>query len=298
MKPEETNVYNRYANDPYTVLFKELLVPAKRPSVYARLDYNVRPSTDNQPFFFHFFTWRQVPMIIQNLGRTWKPFGGSGYLVLVAHLLAAVVIGLLLITLPVAVLQKKAKPRFRVAAYFGLLGIGYLAVEIPVIQQFILFLGNPTIAFAAVVANLLFFSGLGSLMARGIRNRWPFLVLTVCIGLIALLSKPVLDTVIGSSLVIRLMVMSVMLAPAGILMGVPFPLGLAWLERRTPELIPWAWAVNGSLSVITSVGVTMLAMAAGFRVVLLVAVVSYLLAAATLETASSERSAAPSGARK
>ena len=62
--------------------------------------------------------------------------------------------------------------------------------------------------------------------------------------------------------------MMLTLAPLGMLMGLPFPLGLAWLDDHAPKLVPWAWAVNGCASVVASVLAAMLALEFGFSVVL------------------------------
>ncbi|MCE5258256.1 MAG: hypothetical protein LLG44_04250 [Chloroflexi bacterium] len=292
LKPEEANRYNVFPHEPYLPVFIDMLDPAKRSALYASQEYDISPPTDDHPFFFHFFTWKQVPAIIDNLGHTWKPFGGSGYLVLVAHLAVAIIAGILLAILPAAFRkERKSKLRLRIASYFGLLGIGYLAVEIPLVQRFILFLGNPTRAFAAVVANLLFFSGIGSLLARRIHNRWIILGLVVAIIIIGLGLEPLFGALIGASLTIRLLVTSLVLAPLGVLLGMPFPYGLAWLESKAPELVPWAWAVNGSLSVVTSVGVAMAALTVGFTEVFAAAIVVYTLAALVVDIKANQPSA-------
>ena len=52
---------------------------------------NFSAPTDDRPFFFHYFKWRQTPEILATLGLTWQPFGGSGYqeIVWIGHLLRA-----------------------------------------------------------------------------------------------------------------------------------------------------------------------------------------------------------------
>jgi hypothetical protein len=58
-------------------------------------------------------------------------------------------------------------------------------------------------------------------------------------------------------------------------MGIPFPSGLAWLRERAPGLIPWAWAVNGCMSVLASVLAAMIALSVGFSWVLAAAALAY-----------------------
>jgi hypothetical protein len=66
--------------------------------------------------------------------------------------------------------------------------------------------------------------------------------------------------------------------PLGIFMGMPFPSGLRLIGERNEGLIPWAWAINGCLSVIAPILTIMAAMAAGFRVVLWIGASAYLIA--------------------
>lgn len=280
MRPEEANRYNAYPIDPYSTTFRDLLDSPDRQAFYAGREYDVRPPTDDHPFLFHFFTWRQVPALLSELGHTWKPFGGSGYLVLLALLAVATASAAILVLLPVALgVGRGRRGRGRVVAYFALLGVGFLGVEIPLLQRFILFLGHPTTAFAAVVASLLLFSGAGSLLARRVPLRGALTALVLTIALTTVGLGPLFDALLGAPLAVRLLATGLSLAPLGLLLGMPFPLGLARLEQEAPELMPWAWAVNGSASVVASVVVALGALAAGFTAVLATAVVAYAAAA-------------------
>lgn len=282
------NRYNVYPGAPYASTFLELLRSADRASFYAGREFNVRPPTDNQPFFFHFFTWKQVPSIVQELGHTWRPFGGGGYLVLLAILVVAMVSAGALALLPVLLgVRSGAQGRGWVLAYFSLIGLGFLAVEIPLLQRLTLFLGHPTVAFATVVAGLLLFSGLGSLLSQRIRWRWALAGLVGIIPLTVLGLEPMVRTLLGTPLPVRLVATGVSLAPLGILLGIPFARGLAQLSRTSPDLVPWAWAVNGSASVVASVAVALGALSGGFVAVLASAVGAY--AASTVVAISWEK---------
>lgn len=277
LEEEEANQFNVLDEPVYYRAFLQLLTdPAE---AYAEKGYDVSPPTDDRPFFFHFFKWGQTRAVLQQLGRIWLPWGGSGYFVLVALLAVATVTSGVLILLPLA-FSKRGKEekrglRGRVLAYFGLLGLGFLFVEIPLMQRFILFLGQPVYAFAGVVASLLFFSGLGSLASPRLS---PGRTLPLLVGAILLypLGLPLLfDALLGAPLGLRLLATVLCLAPLGFLMGTPFPGGLAWLRARAPGMIPWAWAVNGCMSVLASVLAAMIALSAGFSWVLAAAALAY-----------------------
>lgn len=91
------------------------------------------------------------------------------------------------------------------------------------------------------------------------------------------------EAALGWTLIQRAMVFGIILAPMGIMMGFPFPLGLAWLEKSGSSLIPWAWAVNGCASVVAAVLAAILTLSFGFNMVLLLGAVFYGLAAMALK---------------
>ena len=276
----EVNHYNVLDEPVYYRAFRQLLADPE--ALYAAQPYDVCPPSDNRPFFFHFFKWRQTTTVLQQLGKTWQPWGGSGYFVLVALLGVAVVTSGVLILLPqISAKEDERQPRAlkesrgRVLAYFGCLGLGFLFVEIPLLQRFILFLGQPIYAFTAVVAAILLFSGLGSLAAPRLSRHWTLLLLVAAILIYPLGLPPLLRALLGAPLAARLLVTMLSLAPLGFLMGMPFPHGLAWMRERAPGLVPWAWAVNGCTSVLASVLAAMIALSVGFSWVLVTAALVY-----------------------
>jgi hypothetical protein len=159
--------------------------------------------------------------------------------------------------------------------YFALLGLGYLCVEIPLLQRFILFLNHPAYAMATVLFALLLFSGLGSLLSPRVPLWLVLILLPLLVGAYALglpvLFEASLDAPLGSRLALAVGA----LAPPGLLMGMPFPKGLALLKRRSPALIAWAWGVNGAVSVATSILAALLALSFGFSAVLVTGAVCY-----------------------
>ncbi len=272
----EANRYNVLDEPVYYRAFQQLLANPER--LYAETTYDVRPPTDDRPFFFHFFRWSQTRAVLQQLGRTWQPWGGSGYFLLVALLAVALVTSGALILLPLAAQRPDRlgdAQLVRSLGYFGLLGLGFLFVEIPLMQRFILFLGQPVYAFAAVAASVLLFSGLGSLAAPRLPVCRTLPLLAVLILLYPLGLPLLFQALLGAPLAVRLLATGLGLAPLGVLMGTAFPGGLAWLEARAPGLVPWAWAVNGCASVLASILAAMVALSAGFTGVLVAAAVAY-----------------------
>ncbi len=277
LRPDEVNRFNVLPSPDYHDACTGLLEAEDRDAWYRAYPFRVDPPSDDRPFFGHFFKWRQARDVLAMAGHVWQPFGGAGYFVLLALLALALLAAAGLIVLPLVLRGRSGLgngPLGTALAYFGLLGLGYMFVEIPLLQRFILFLGNPAYAVATVLFAMLFFSGLGSLLSR----RLPWLVLLVlpplvvgyAVGLPAL-ARVALAAPTGG----RLLFAVATLALPGLLMGVPFPKGLSLLGGHAPGLIPWAWGVNGAISVVASVLAALLAFDLGFSAVMLMGAACY-----------------------
>ena len=292
------NRYNVVHGAPYFHAFAALLATSAPSRFYTDYPYAVAPPTDDRPFFFHFFKWRQIPDILAALGKTWQPFGGSGYLVLVLLLALALLLSAGLILLPLAVGRKSrigkwqttngqrrmgdsarraARFAVRYLFYFSLLGLGFLFVEIPLLQRFILYLGQPAYAFAAVVGALLVASGVGS-RYLAVRVPLPLGLATLVMLVFAypMFLPALFQGTISLPLAGRVTITALALAPLGLLMGTPFPQGLSLARRDAPDLLPWIWAVNGCASVVSAVLAPMIALDLGFRVVMIIGAGAYL----------------------
>jgi hypothetical protein len=295
VRPDEVNRYNVLSSPVYFEAATALLSAADRAAWFDSFPFDVTPPTDDHPFFGHYFKWRQARQVLQEVGQTWQPFGGAGYFVVLALLALATAAALVVILLPLiagrlAGVKPPPAPQSSeetlpaepaggvltsTLVYFGLIGLGFLLVEIPLVQRFIMFLGQPVYGLTAVLFALLFFSGLGSWTSSRLPHRATLAALVVVVLVYPPLLPRLFDLFLGGRLGLRLVVAVAALAPLGFLLGVPFPLGVGWLERRAPGLIPWAWGVNGATSVVASVGAALLALSFGFSWVLIVGALCY-----------------------
>jgi len=272
----ELNRHNVLPEPVYYQACVALLDAEDRDAWYEAYTFDVRPPTDDKPFFGHYFRWRQAPSVLASFGRTWQPFGGAGYFVILILLALALLATGVLILIPVAVLRGRGGPLSATLIYFGLLGFGFLFVEIPLMQRFILFLGSPAYAMAIVLFSVLLFSGVGSALSPRVPLRVAIGLLPLVVALYVVALPRVFEVALGFPLWARMAVAVAVLAPPGLLMGIPFPGAIALLERRAPGLIAWAWAVNGGASVVTSIVAALVALSAGFSTVLLVGALCYL----------------------
>ncbi|MGH3752079.1 MAG: hypothetical protein ACRDRP_05170 [Pseudonocardiaceae bacterium] len=282
IQPGEANIANVLRRDRYHESFRQLL--SDEQAGYDRYEYDVTPPRDTRPFFFHFFTWEQTPTVIALLGRTWQPFGGSGYLILVALLVLTTGLSLALLLGP-AIAIRRGDPdragrnnRAPPMVYFAALGLGFLLVEVALVQRFVLFLDHSARAFAVVAFGLLACSGLGSMWSARIPWRGGLATLVAAVALYPVVLSTVLPGSLGGDLGVRIGITLLLLAPLGFLMGIGFPRGLAALGAAKPSRLPLAWGVNGFTSVVGAILAPMIALSWGFEVVFACAALAYAVA--------------------
>ncbi|UCH34077.1 MAG: hypothetical protein JSV65_16215, partial [Armatimonadota bacterium] len=213
------------------------------------MDEDLSAPTDDCPFFFSTVRLRDFFSIAHLFGR----FGETGPIALLAQLLVVVaVLVVLFIIAPMSFAGRLGHTPPTAAAlliYFSCLGLGFMLVEIPLIQRFILFLGHPIYALSVILFSLLVFGGIGaSLTARwapehAARAAAAAAGLLVVLLLFYILPLPaLLARLIGLEPAARVAVAAGLLLPIGLVMGMPFPLGLKIANVRSAEIIPWLWA--------------------------------------------------------
>ncbi len=288
ISPQELNHFNILPEPVYYQAFTGLLSAKSRADWYADYEYDVNPPRDSHPFFGHFFKWSQAQRILAEIGKTWQPFGGAGYFILILLLVITVGIAFIIILLPLVVIKRRGESRaprkvwLDSLLYFGLIGLAFLMVEISLIQRFILYLGYPAYSITAVLFAILFFSGTGSYFCRKYSSGWVLGLLAGMALSMNFLIPVLFQHTLGLSPAWRLTLTILLIAPLGFFMGVPFPSGLTYLEKSVPQLIPWVWGVNGAASVISSVLAALIALSFGFNWVLSIGAVCYLAALGTI----------------
>lgn len=293
MLRDEANQYNRLV-EPWFYDGVTALLGADSKTFLADYKFNLRPPTDDRPYFFHFFKWRTLTEQLSLHSQVGLPLIERGYLILVATLVQGAILSVVLILLPLRALRKRvAASRSEIVSivvYFLSLGLAFLFIEIAFIQRLVLFLGHPLYAVAVVLAAFLIFAGLGAalssrfaLLVRSQFHISPIHAAVVGIGCIALIYSALLPWLLMQSISaappIKLLTALGLIAPLAFFLGIPFPLGLTKVSSRLPEIVPWAWGINGCASVISPVLATILAMSFGFTMVVLLAVALYGVAA-------------------
>ncbi|MBX3193093.1 MAG: hypothetical protein KF819_39275, partial [Labilithrix sp.] len=245
----------------------------------ARHPLNVAPVVDDQPFYFRFSYWSHL---FPRDPQLWALVPSMEYSVILL-LLAIGVTAIVCVWLPLR-RAESAKPIVsRFAIYFAALGLGYMAVEMALLQQFGLFLGHPSYALSVVLAGLLFATGLGALSAERIVARLGGVrfvaYLFACVVFVELFVLfPRLPSLMASSFGARCIITLALIAPVGVCLGVFLPSGLERLKESSPHLVPWAWGVNGIFSVLGPVFAIAFSITFGMSALLVIAVPIYLVA--------------------
>lgn len=285
LKQEETNRFAIIPDEEYSTMAAALLSSAEPEAVYAASQFDIAPASDDHPFFGHYFRWSQAGEVLDSFGRSWQPFGGAGYLVLVAFLGLATISASVLIVTPLLIRRRDGRfsaprpIRWWTLGYFGMLGLAFLLVEIPLVQLYILLIGDATTAFAVVLFAVLTASGVGSMLSPRLPWRSVAAALTLAAVAYPFLVRWLTGAMLPAPAAVRIAAGALAIVPLGVLMGVMFPRGVKLLEEQAPQLVPWAWGINGTTSVISSVLAALLALAFGFSAVLLIGAAGYGLAA-------------------
>jgi hypothetical protein len=256
-------------------------------AIVASSDRQIGVITDDGPFFWHFTSFKDVLTDITRPINALDPEDSIGERVMLLLLGVAVVFAATFLLVPFLFVRTtwSALPAKGVSAlYFACLGMGFMLLEITMIQRLVRFLGYPTYSLTVTLASILVFTGIGALLSRRVEHRGTS-VLPVVFATLAVLTllyqfglDSLTDSLQSAALGVRFAVAAAVLAPLGLCLGMFMPFGLRVVSRSGPfgeEYVAWSWAVNGFFSVIGSVLTTILSMEFGFRNVQYLALVVY-----------------------
>jgi hypothetical protein len=256
---------------------RDLIVRPDREAVYASFPFDMEPNSDDRPFYFFLRSGkgreagRDVKVLTQAIGT-----------------IALLILALLVPPL-VALYRRRSggsaatttATLLAPTAYFGLLGLGFMLIEMKLLQQSGLVVGNPTLSLAAVLGALLLSTGLGALASPRVAARgWGVhaFVALVALLLVALVtSNAVASWLTGFALVPRTAGLVLAIAPLGFLLGLPLPLGMAKLGDE-PGLTAWSWGINGMFGVAGSAVAIYVGIYEGLTTAFLIGVLCYVAA--------------------
>ncbi|MFN2439839.1 MAG: hypothetical protein ABR503_11620, partial [Chitinophagaceae bacterium] len=281
LNTEERIRYNQFQDTLFFEYVDKIFAP-EREIFYADYDFNIRPATDNKPYFSQYIKWSKFNRLAQFFGNRSLPFFGIGYLLVIITFIQISLASFLLIIQPLFKIKWKGRTKAGILLYFTGIGLGFMFVEMVFIQRFILYFGNPVYAASAVITSLLIFSGIGSYHSSYFSlNRKRLLILFTFIIIMLLVYSftltPILQQTVHVNLFLKLLIVFFVTAPLAFCMGIPFPAGLSYISKMNTQVIPWAWGINGCVSVISTALATMVAVEMGFTWVMLFAALAYCL---------------------
>ncbi|HVZ18097.1 MAG TPA: hypothetical protein VG897_13325 [Terriglobales bacterium] len=252
--------------------------------------FNVAPVYDKSPFFFFTLKPSQVLGAGTQQGIDWKVNMGVVVLLMLV-VISAVAVGAFLVLPLLLTSRARTSGSWLPLLYFVAIGLGYIAVEITLIQRLVLFLGHPIYAMTVVVFLMLLSSGVGSSLSR----KWlanparvwtAFAFVIVMLGMYYFALSPILHALVGLPQQIKVAIAALLIIPLGFAMGMPFPSGLRMLgeSRGNDNRIEWAWAMNAASSVLGSVLSMAIAIQFGLGVTLLCGILAYALGMALTRT--------------
>lgn len=280
IKEKDTEIYIKTHNREYYRGFKSIIDPQKRSQFINNYLFDIKPVYDENPFFHYYLKVKNTLKIYDIMGRKWLYFIEEGYLTPFIFIII-LLLSTFMILIPVFVKGQEARPDLEVLIYFSMLGLGFMFIEVALIQRHILVLENPIYSLSLILIIILISSGMGSMLSARFRillKRRILIVLALIVLIYSLIQSWFFKAITPLPLSMKIPLISLSIIPQGLLMGIPFPLGIRLLGEKRAFLIPWAWAVNAFFSVMAPVITIMIATLIGFKGILWLASTAYAVA--------------------
>jgi len=286
----------RVGDNNFYEYFLSLADPDQEAVAIARVPFDIAPVDDDRPFFFRFsFWWHIFPSSVY----VWATIPVMEYSVLVLLLLIGIVV-LICVGVPLRLLRARGATLVgtrRYACYFAATGLGYMAIEIGLLQKLGLLLGHPNYAVSVVLAALLASSGIGALLASNIARLlrsvgYLGVAVAAIVAIECAMLFPHIEAWLDLPFAARVAIACAMVLPLGVGLGAFMPIAIDQIKRVDHSFAPWAWGVNGIWSVLAPIVSVAWSMTWGINVLLLCAAAVYVMAGFCLP-----RDAAPASAQ-
>ena len=262
-------------------------------------ELDLRPSTDDRPFFFN----------VMRLRALWRPLPKADAATIEGNMLATRMLGMtVLASLIFAVgsvlwpLARRARPRghssrtlFGGLAYFLLIGIGFMLIEIAILQRLSIVLGHPIYGLIVVLSSLIAAAGVGSLLSDSLPlSSAPYCylfpgIIALLVVVFALVWPSLAPTIIAAETPVRIGWAVGVTLLIGLPLGLAFPAGMRIMREHHADETPWLWGLNGVGSVMASSLAILIALVGGLTVLLFVAAGCYALLTVTVMVMRSGR---------
>lgn len=245
--------------------------------------YDIRPNTDDRPFFFQMLYFSKIKDLISDKQLTGQVMNYYAVVVIFFLLIISVVFVFLFYLLPMALSRTSRKLSLSWGGYFILLGLGFMFIEIPFLQQGAVYLGGPTYGLSVSLFGLLLFGGIGSSLSSRFQHRSLVNVLVLALIFVAMMAAflPLylhflMEHTHGEPLMVKIVLFALALFPMALCMGVALPSGIRFAQYQYTDNIPWFWGLNGVASVLGSIIAMAISMGFGYSFTLVLGAIFYL----------------------
>lgn len=267
--------------------------------------YDINPVTDNSPFFFKYYKLSHIPFVFSTMAfMDATPNGGfQAFYVQMTVVLLGILAVLGFLVLPQAFLLR-GKGSWRplascgMVSYFGAIALGYMFIQITLMQKVGILFGSPIYPLAIVMSTMLLGTALGSMFSTknstdsvvlfGRLSR-SLVILSVSILLLSFASTPVVDFLLTRSFWESALVVGMVSFGIGAVLGFFLPIGIHFWSSEGSHFIPWSYAINSAVTVIGAMVSTLIAQVVGFHFLFVISLCLYLVAWATLKVVYYEK---------
>ncbi len=245
--------------------------------VIKAVEYNLRPPMDDSPFFYNMD--KNAP-------------GAIMFMILTS----SAILLILFYSGNKGLSRQDKKKRFLFRILFFSLGAGFMLLEIPLIQKYILFLGKPVYSLSVLLVACFSGAGIGSYLSGKVNVNFTRKIIISLASIIALTSfhliaAPVIfDNYLDKAIAFRIAISAGLIFPLGFFLGIPFPTVIKFLhENKLTQQIPYLWGINSISALFGSVTAIGLAIEIGYRASLIGGMILYVTALFTALIAAKDR---------
>ena len=262
-------------------------------SIYDQSLTDIRPPRDNWPFFSQRAKWEDFLDKESPALKKIESFFPQSIMSIRQALVVVFFIAMFFIVIPLFFVRSAGLGelggkgirgilgKLQFLYFFAMLGLGFMFIEIHMMQKLGLVFGTPVIAIAYVLSGMLVFSGIGSFLTGAFKNHKRSLAVALVLvlgvlGLYLLFGDNILRGIMGAGMPVRILVSSIFVFPLAIGMGMMFPSAVSWISDNYPRSIAWGWAVNGFSSVLASLLANIISVFLGLSSLIWFAAFAYL----------------------
>ncbi len=282
--PEAAKEKALQVNPLYTQPIYQLLADPQ--SFQNRSVFNLTPTNDNRPYFNVFLKLNKLGEYLAEFDYKWESIIEGGLLI-VLLLMFICLLSFGIIVLPLMPAITKWQFASRQSVYFIWIGLGFMCVEIALLEKLTLFLGDPVYSFSLTLSCLLMASALGAGRVKKDKIK-PIKGITTWVVAVLLLFglfiSKMLASMKGLPFEARLVTSVILIMIIGIALGHFFPYGISMVSQQSSNQkeresrIALAWCYNGVASVISSTGSIFICLFWGINYLFFLAALFYLLA--------------------